>query len=105
MVQTTRNFQLFDKKQLFGIEKKRVKNSWQSVDAILEDISVTDSLMLNLKAIIFQFSKNYSTPTLVTWLKVAPNMADPISLNELTVALSHNDQVSLLEPVTSVKVH
>ena len=35
------------------------------------------------KTIIFQWSKkNYGTPTLVTRLKVAPNMADPISLNE-----------------------
>ena len=32
--------------------------------------------------IIFQRSKNYGSPTRVTRLKVAPNMADPISLNE-----------------------
>ena len=35
-----------------------------------------------MKIIIFQCSKNYETPTLVTRLKVAQNMADPISLNE-----------------------
>ena len=30
---------------------------------------------------IFQCSKNYGSPTSVTMLKVAPNMADPISIN------------------------
>ena len=41
-------------------------------------------LMLNINSetIIFQYSKNYGTPTRVTRLKVAPNMADPISLSE-----------------------
>ena len=37
---------------------------------------------MNWKAIIFQCSKNYVILTLVTRLKVAPNMANPISLNE-----------------------
>ena len=37
---------------------------------------------INLKIIIFQCSKNYGSPTRVTRLKVTPNMADPISLNE-----------------------
>ena len=58
----------------------------QSVDAILEDVSVKKNnyLMLNciIKTIIFQCSKNYVSPTCVTRLKVEPNMADPISLNE-----------------------
>ena len=31
---------------------------------------------------MFQYSKNYGTPTRVTRLKVEPNMVDPISLNE-----------------------
>ena len=35
-----------------------------------------------MKTIIFQCSKNYDSPTRVTRLKVAPNKADPISLNE-----------------------
>ena len=40
--------------------------------------------MLNdqFNAIIFQYFKKYGTPEHVTRLKVAPNMADPISLNE-----------------------
>ena len=59
---------------------------WQRVDTILEDVSVAEVIGLywtiNLKTIIFQCSKNFGNPTLVTRLKVAPNMADPISLNE-----------------------
>ena len=35
MVQTIQNFELFD--------KKMVNDVWQSVDAILEDVSVTDT--------------------------------------------------------------
>ena len=37
---------------------------------------------MNLKPIVFQSSKNYGTPTRVTTLKVAPSIADTISLNE-----------------------
>ena len=63
-----------------------ISNFWQSVDAILEDVSVTETIVwclsINLKAFIFQCSKKYGTLTLVTRLKVAPNMADPTSLNE-----------------------
>ena len=63
-----------------------VNHFWHSVDAILEDISVTETIVwcqnINSKTIIFHCSKNYSSPTRVTRLKVAPNMADPISLNE-----------------------
>ena len=36
---------------------------------------------INLKTIIYQCSKTYGSPTRITRLKVAPNMADPISLN------------------------
>ena len=36
----------------------------------------------NLKTIIFQYSKSYVTPTLVTRLNFAPNMEDLIRLNE-----------------------
>ena len=53
---------------------------WQSVDAILEDVPVTEKNCLML--IIFQCSKNNDSPTGVTRLKVASDMADPISLNE-----------------------
>ena len=35
--------------------------------------------LFNLKATSFRCSKNYGSPTRVTMLKVAPNMADPIS--------------------------
>ena len=63
-----------------------VNHFWQSVDAILEDVSVTETivrcLIFNLKSIIFQYSKKYGNPTRVTRLKVAPNMENPISLNE-----------------------
>ena len=35
-----------------------------------------------MKTTIFQCSKNYCSPTRVTILKFAPNMADPISLKD-----------------------
>ena len=67
-------------------EKKTVNHFWQSVDAILEDVSVTETIFwcqtIDLKTIIFQCSKNYGSPTPVTRSKVAPNMTDPINLNE-----------------------
>ena len=63
-----------------------VNHFWQRVDAILEDVSVTETIVrcqtINLNTIIFQSSENYGSPTSVTRLNVAPNMADPISLNE-----------------------
>ena len=58
MVQTIQNFDLFDKKKSFN-------HFWQSVDAILEDVSMTDTIVwcktINVKTIIFQCSKNYGT--------------------------------------------
>ena len=40
-----------------------VNHFWQSVDAILDDVRVTETIVwcytINLKTIIFQFSKNY----------------------------------------------
>ena len=72
-----------------------VNNFWQSVHVILENVSVTETIVwcltINLKTIIFQCSKNYGSPTHITRLKVAPNMADPNSLNEETVALKSNN--------------
>ena len=63
-----------------------VNHIWQSVDAILEDVSASETVIwclnINLKTIILQPSKNYGSPTRVTTLKLAPNMADPISFNE-----------------------
>ena len=62
MVQTIQNFDVFDKKKK---KKKRVNHFWQSVDAILEDVSMTDTIVwcktINVKTIIFQCSKNYGT--------------------------------------------
>ena len=62
-----------------------VNNFWQSVDAILEDFSVTETIVwcknINIKTTIFQCSTKYGSSTRVTGLKVALNMADPISLN------------------------
>ena len=59
MVQTIQNFDLFD--------KKRVNHFWQSVDAILEDVSMTDPIVwcktIDVKTTIFQCSKNYGSPT------------------------------------------
>ena len=40
MVQTTRNFELFDKKS--GFLKKHF---WQSIDAILEDVSAAETIV------------------------------------------------------------
>ena len=66
--------------------QEMANNFWQSVDVILEVVSVTETIVwgknINLKTIIFQCSKNCGTPTCVTRLKVKSNMADPISLNE-----------------------
>ena len=63
-----------------------VNRYWQSVDAILEDVSVIETIVwcsnINLKTVIFQCSKKYGSPTRVTRLKVELNMTDPISLNE-----------------------
>ena len=67
------------------LPKKMVDHFWR-VDAILEDISVTETIVwcqiIDLKTIIIQCSKHYSSPTRVTRLNVALNMADPISLDE-----------------------
>ena len=53
--------------------RKMVNHFWQSVDAILEDVSVTKTIVwcwtINLKIIIFHCSKNYGSPTRVTRLK------------------------------------
>ena len=52
---------------------KMVDHFWQSIDTILEDISVTLLLVwckiINLKTIIFQCSKNYGSSTCVTRLR------------------------------------
>ena len=66
--------------------QKMVNHFWQSVDAISEDVPVTEIIVwwlnINLKTLIFQCSKNYGSPTRVTRLKVASNIANPINLKE-----------------------
>ena len=78
MVRTIQNFVL--------LKQKMINNFWQSVEAILEDVSVIRIIVwyykVNLKTTIFQCSKNNGTPTRVARLEVAANMADPISLIE-----------------------
>ena len=65
-VRTRQNIELFD--------KKMVNHFWLSVDAILDDVSVTETIVwyynIDLNTIIFQCSKNYGSPTRVTRLKV-----------------------------------
>ena len=83
-----RNFQLFDKKQAF------YKHFRQRVHAILDDVSVhvaeiiVQCLTISLKTTIFQCSKNYVS---VTRLKVAPNIADPISLEDSDSSLNRGN--------------
>ena len=67
-------------------ELYKLWTSWQNVDTILEDVSVTETiiwcLIIHSKTIIFQCSKHYGSPTCVTRLKAEANTAYPISLNE-----------------------
>ena len=60
---------------------------WQRVNAISEDITVAEMIV---KTIIFQCSRSYGTPTLVTRLNIAPNISIPDqSQRELNVALNN----------------
>ena len=69
-----------------------LKHFWRSVDAILRDVSVAETisywLILNIQTTIFQCSKNYSCPTRVTCLTVPPNMADPTSMKHSVSSLT-----------------
>ena len=68
-----------------GSQMLAVDHFWQSVDAILEDVPVIDTISdvnYQFETIIFRCSKNDGSPTRVTRLKVAPNMVDSISLTE-----------------------
>ena len=51
-----------------------VNHFWQSVDAILEDFCVAETIAwcftINLKTTIFQCSKYNGSATRVTWLKM-----------------------------------
>ena len=57
MIRATQNFELFD---------KTCWSCWQSVDDILEDVSVAETfvwcLTINLKTTIFQLIKHYWSP-------------------------------------------
>ena len=82
IVQTTRNFELFDKKP--GFLKPFLTKLWRHFGRRF--CSWNNCLMLNywfpVLTTIFQCSENYGSPTRVTRLKVAPNMADPISIKD-----------------------
>ena len=77
MVQNMQNFGLFGKKWLTIFEKVLTPFwkmfLWQTI------IQCTS---INWQTIIFHCFKNYVSPTRVTRLKVAPNISDPLSLNE-----------------------
>ena len=82
MVQTTRNFDFFDKKPgvLKNIFDKPLTLFWKTF-LWLKQLSDAELLILS----VFQ---KYGSPTRATRLKVAPKMADPISFRLKTVALS-----------------
>ena len=60
---------------------------------ILEDVSVTETIMFNAKQ-----SKNYGSPTRVTRLKVTPNMANPISIKDSDSRLKIIHEIYLAKP-------
>ena len=80
MVRTIQIFELFDQKWL-TIFYKVLTHFWKTFLWLKQ---LFDAKLLNSKTIIFKCSENYGRPSLtrVTRLNVAPNMADPISLNE-----------------------
>ena len=94
MVQTTQKFELFNKKNVF------LNHFWQSVDTILEDVSVTKQFfnadLLISRLPFFSVSKSYGCPTHVTRLKVVQNMADPISIKDSDSRLKHPLQGHLM---------
>ena len=67
MVQTTQNFQLFDKKQCFFF----ITTFEKRVDAILEDVSVSEIIeTINFEDLSFSVPKITALLTFVTWLKL-----------------------------------
>ena len=76
MVQITRNCELFEKKNVF------FNHFLQTVDAILEDVSEPEMIVYYqaIESRLPSFSVLKISPTRVTRLKIAPNMADPISI-------------------------
>ena len=87
-----------------------VNRFWQSVDAILEDVSASETIVwrktINLKTTIFQCSKNYG----VAKLKVAPTMTDLISpYRKQTVSLQKIAYfvfyLKIISPFLKVYIH
>ena len=68
-----------------------VKHFWWSVDAILEDVSVTETVVWcqTIKFYHLSVFQKLRQSTRVTRLKIVSNMADPISLNENLPTRSH----------------
>ena len=79
IVQTTRNFELFDKTPFlkpFLTKRWRHFGSWNNC------------LMQNLKTTVFQCFKHYGCLTRVTRLKVVPNVANLICIKDSDCRLS-----------------
>ena len=72
-IRTIQNFELYDKKWLISFAKVFM-SFWNSFLRMKQ--------LFDGKQSSFNVPKNYGSPTHVTRLKVASNMADPISLNE-----------------------
>ena len=85
-----------------------VNNFWQSVDAILQDVSATVTIVwcqnINLKTIIFQCSKNYGSPTRVTMqVKSSTKHSRTCqSQRKLTVALMQPSMANLNSPSSRI---
>ena len=94
MVRTIQIFELFDQKWL-TIFYKVLTPFWKTFLWLKQ---LFDAKLINSKTIIFKCSENYGrpSPTRVTRLNVAPNMADPISLNEK----DHNKWLCFPRPTT-----
>ena len=60
------------------------QNGKQRIDAIFENCfcNWNNCLILNYLTAIFQCSKTYGSPTRVSGLKIATNLADPIICKE-----------------------
>ena len=110
MVRTIQIFELFDQKWL-TIFYKVLTPFWKTFLWLKQ---LFDAKLINSKTIIFKCSENYGrpSPTRVTRLNVAPNMADPISLNEKDhnkwlcsfLDLQHYDSVKLFIKDNSVNL-
>ena len=84
MVQTTRNVGLFDRKTKQnktkrGFLKPFLTKRWGHFGRCFYS---WNSFMLSYQFEDYQCSKNYGSPTRVTRLKIAPNVADPISIKD-----------------------